>query len=479
MESVVNRKTKIVCTLGPATDSGDGITRLLEAGMNAARLNYSHGTREQHARTVGRIRAAARRLGRPVAVVQDLAGPKVRIGAFAGGAVTLEPRQRFTLTTRAVTGTREAVSVSHAGLPADVSPGDTLLLGDGAIELAVESADGTEIRCRVILGGVLGDRKGINLPSRSLSVDFFTAKDRADLLSGLEAGVDYVALSFVRSAEDMTRVREVMRAAGREVPLLAKIEKHEALANIDGILAAADGIMIARGDLGVEIPIEQVPRVQKRLLEQAYEHELPVITATQMLASMVESPRPTRAEVTDVANAVLDGTDAVMLSEETAVGRFPAAAVNIMARIALDAETLLAERPAGVMEPGDEPGMTGQAVADAAVRLSRQVGAAAILVCTRSGATARLVTRAHPLTPVLALTPDESVYHRAALLWGAVPLKLAEADTAEAVERLALRTALESGHVQPGQTVVLTAGLPLHTPGTTNTIRVVTVPTNP
>jgi len=451
------------------------LRRLVAAGMDVARLNFSHGTPAEHQEALSHIRAIASEVGRPVAVLQDLAGPKIRVGSIAEGAVDLVSGNTFTLTRRSVPGDASEISVSYDGLAGDVQPGDSLLLSDGALELVVEKTTEDDVVCRVVVGGPLAPRKGINLPSRSVSIPFPTPKDVKDLAFGLQKGVDYVALSFVRTAADVEGVRRLVRESGDEVPLIAKIEKHEALEHIDEILAAVDGIMVARGDLGVEIPVEQVPRIQKMLIDKANFVAKPVITATQMLRSMVESPRPTRAEVTDVANAILDGTDAVMLSEETAQGRYPVEAVQVMDRVARDVEGspgLRIPPPAG-----ERPSPLGaeEAVAEAASKLAAAVGATAVITCTKSGSTTRLVARHRPRTPVLGVTPDERTYRALALVWGAVPLNMAPADSAEDMERQAMRSAVAAGLVRPGDRVVITAGLPLHVPGTTNAIKVASV----
>ena len=307
------RNTKIVCTIGPASSSREMLERLMDAGMNVVRLNFSHGTREDHAEKIALIRTLAAEKGLPIAILQDLSGPKIRTGVFAGGRVELEPEDRFTLTARDVPGDRREVSLTYAELPNDVEAGDTLLLADGALEMRVEEVAGPDIHCRVILGGELSSHKGINLPSRSIRAPILTPKDRLDLALGLKLGVDYVALSFVRSAADIEDARATMREFGAERPIIAKIEKHEALDELDAIIAAVDGVMVARGDLGVDIPPEKVPTAQRLIIEKANLAGKPVITATQMLKSMTDAPRPTRAEVTDVTNAVLEGTDAVML----------------------------------------------------------------------------------------------------------------------------------------------------------------------
>ena len=326
-------RTKIVCTIGPASSSKAIMRSLVEAGMNVARLNFSHGTRDEHAASITALRSIADEVGRPVAILQDLAGFKVRIGEIEGGGVALEVGQRLTLTCRDVVGNAEEISITYSGLPAEVRAGDVLLLGDGNIELEVESASERDLICKIVVGGYLGSRKGVNVPGRAIGDSGLTEKDREDLRFGLEQGVDLVALSFLRHAADVIDAKRFIGEHGQDTPLIAKIENQAAVNDIDAILEAADGIMVARGDLGVGIPIERIPQVQKTLIHKANRAAKPVITATQMLRSMVESPRPTRAEVTDVANSILDGTDAIMLSEETAAGAYPLAAVMTMARM--------------------------------------------------------------------------------------------------------------------------------------------------
>ena len=470
------RRTKLVATIGPASCARETLAQLLEAGVDVARLNFAHGTRAAHGRVMRDLRKIAARTGRAVAVLQDLAGPKIRTGPLAQGRVSLEPGQSFLLTPRDVPGDSTQVSVTYKNLAADVRAGDVLLLSDGALELSVDRISGGDLACRVVVGGKLAPYKGINLPARSIRAPFLTEKDKTDLLWGIEMGVDYVALSFVRSAADVARVRKAMAAAGRSVPLVAKIEKHEALNNIDAIMDAVDGIMVARGDLGVEIPIEQIPGVQKTLIAKANLAAKPVITATQMLMSMTENPRPSRAEVTDVANAVVDGTDAVMLSEETAVGAYPLDTVRMMSRIAAAAETTLDGDPRSLPLGREACSGPQESVARSACRMAQDIGAAAIVTCTQSGSTTRLVTRHRPRQPVFGVTPDQDVDRRLALVWGAVPMHMPPADNQEEMEAAALECVREAGMLESGQTVILTAGVPLHVPGCTNMIKVTTVP---
>ncbi|MFH0878754.1 MAG: pyruvate kinase [Lentisphaerota bacterium] len=466
------RKTKIVCTIGPSSESPAVIEQLICAGMNVARLNFSHGTQDEHARKITAIREISKRLNCAVAILQDLAGPKIRIGSFASGPIHLKSGDLFTLTARDVPGDQQAVSLTYKALPADVQPGDMLMLADGALEFKVESVKGSDISCRVIVGGDLSSHKGINLPSRSISAPILSEKDKEDLAFGLEQGVDYVALSFVRTAADVKTARDFIKARGKEVPLIAKIEKHEALKNIDEIIACVDGVMVARGDLGVEIPMELVPRYQKMIINKANRAAKPVITATQMLKSMVDAPRPTRAEVTDVSNAVLEGTDAVMLSEESASGNYPVEAVKAMARIAETTEEDFPFREWTRKFDTDDLVPEQEAVAHAACRIAEEIRATAIVTSTQSGSTTRLVSKYRPPFSILAPTPSRETYHRLALVWGCVPLRIDPAPSMDEVKTQSLKAALESGIVHHGDTVVITAGVPLHVTGTTNLIRV-------
>jgi pyruvate kinase len=416
------RSTKIVCTIGPA--SRPRLRALIQGGMNVARLNFSHGEAAEHAAVVADVRALGRELDVPVAVLQDLAGPKVRIGTLPGGSVELAHGARFTLTTREVEGSRERASVSYAGLPGAVRAGDTLLLADGAIALRVERVSGQDVECQVIVGGRLGSRKGVNVPSGLPDVPILDDKDLRDLRVGLEQGVDYVGLSFVRSANDVRTVRSHMERLGGRAPVIAKIETRAALDRFDEILDAADGIMIARGDLGIETPYARVPIVQKRLIAEANRRAKPVITATQMLFSMVSAPQPTRAEVADVANAVLDGSDAVMLSEETAIGSHPVRVVEVMAEIALETErgALHGPRPPGAS--AGPPRSDEEALVQAACRLAADRGVDVIVTVTRAGETARLAAARRPAQPIVALAGDPETARRLVLVRGVLPLLL-------------------------------------------------------
>ncbi|MHB8078844.1 MAG: pyruvate kinase [Candidatus Krumholzibacteriia bacterium] len=470
------RRTRIIATLGPAVADPDVLRQLLAAGTDAVRLNFSHGTHEDHARSIVRLRAAAAELGRPVAIIADLCGPKLRTGPLAAGPVELRDGEPFTLTARDVPGDARETGLSWPPLARDVRVGDALLLDDGALELRVESTDGTDVRCTVVRGGLLGARKGINLPHTPVSAPALTEKDRADLAFGLAQGIDAVMLSFVRRPEDLQETRALMRAGGADALLYAKIERAEAVARVDALLPHCDGIVVARGDLGVEIPLEGVPPAQKLLIDKALQAGKLCITATQMLKSMVESSRPTRAEVSDVANAVLDGSDGLLLTEETAAGRHPVEAVAMMARVIEAAESIFPHRTwEHRFDPRARTG-AAEAVAHAAVRMAAELGAAAIITLTRTGSTTQLVARWRPVQPLLALTPEPAVLRRLGLVWGAQPVLLETEADGDRLQTQALAACARSGLARPGDTVVLTAGWPLAAAGGTNLIRVAQVP---
>jgi pyruvate kinase len=458
-------RTKIVCTIGPSSNSKEIIAALVASGMSVARLNFSHGSHADHKEMILRIREASATADRPVAVLQDLCGPKIRVGKLPDDGIRLSPGQSLILTVDKRPAQGNRVPVSYHALPSQVKPGDRILLADGMMELTVERTTPDEIVCTVITGGMLTSNKGINLPSSSLDIPALTEKDRRDLIFGLEMDVDYVALSFVRAAADIHAIKKIIHRQGKQTPVIAKIEKHEALDHIDAILEAADGIMVARGDLGVEIPLERVPYIQKKLVRKANIAGKPVVIATQMLRSMVESPRPTRAEATDVANGVLDGADAVMLSEETASGDYPVEAVQFMARIAANAEEKFPHEKYLEMLPKD--GMA-EAVSYAASILARDLNAGAIVATTRSGSTASHIARYRPVQPIIALSPDEVTVRRLTLFWGCVPFLLPVIeDTDQMVEQAAL-VSMERGHARKGDRIVITAGRPIWQSGTTN-----------
>jgi pyruvate kinase len=463
------RRTKIVCTIGPASDTEDMIAKLIAAGMNVARLNFSHGTTEYQREIVRKIKRVRKALNKPVAILQDLQGPKIRVGVFANGFVQLQPGQEFILTSDEVPGDHNRASVSLKSLPHEVKIGHPILLADGNIELQVRKVVPPDIHCRVIVGGQLSSHKGINLPGSEVHVDSLTNKDRDDIVVGLEEGVDAIALSFVRSASDILACKKVIKDHGGNVPIIAKIEKHEAVDNIDSIVAESQAVMVARGDLGVEIDLEKVPLVQKSIIRKCNALGKPVITATQMLQRMVDNPRPTRAEATDVANAILDGTDAVMLSEETTVGKYPTEAVMMMDRIARAAESALDELKFENISIGSG---TNHAISRSSYLIAKEIGAAAIITPTWSGSTASLVARFRPKQPILAMTPNDAVLDFLSLCWGVIPILIPLSDTLEEMIRISMNAAKQAGHLESGQQVVITGGAPLHVPGKTNFIKV-------
>lgn len=462
-------RTKIVCTIGPASETDNVIESLILAGMNVARLNFSHGTHEGHLAKIRTIREISDKLGIPVAILQDLSGPKIRIGTVADPGIRLEVGEEFILTSDKVEAGTRRVSVSYPSLPGEVRKGDTILLADGLLELKVVAIEVNDIKCLVVQGGVLTSHKGVNLPTRTVSLPSLTEKDRVDLDLGISEGVDYVALSFVRDPEDVLRVKGLMEEKGGDIPVIAKIEKHEAVKNLSEIMAVADGVMVARGDLGVEIPLAEVPLIQKRIIRQANLNGKPVITATQMLRSMVESPRPTRAEATDVVNAVLDGTDGVMLSEETAMGAYPVESVRFMSGFLRSAEKGFPHGKYLAMSPETQ---VSTSVAHASCVLAAHLNAAAIVPNTQSGLTATHISRFRPSCPILALSPHISTVRRLCLYWGIQPRLITKpTDTDDMIDKAAASVS-ESGHVKTGDLVVITAGHPVWVPGTTNMIRV-------
>jgi pyruvate kinase len=469
------RRTKIVCTVGPATESAEMLRKLIEAGTDVFRLNFSHGTVSGHQSIIRRIRDVAEETGKPVAILQDLPGPKIRLGVFKDGPVELHAGDRFRLTTEDVPGDHESASVSYSKLPAEVRPGQSILLADGSVELEVESVTSGEIVCRVVLGGLITSHKGVNAVGGTLSLPAFTERDEKLLLSGLEAGVDLVALSFVRSPVDIQSARSFLAACQAKLPLMAKIEKLESLDIIDDILDVADSIMVARGDLGIEVPIAQVPHIQKELISKAMQAAKPVVTATQMLRSMVENPRPSRAEVADIANAVLDGSDALMLSEESAVGAYPVEAVKVLAETAEVAEgRLFAQRPFISLSPTERVSFS-EAIAHAASLVAHQAKATAIICCTRTGKTARLVAKYRPVQPIVAVTPEPQTVRPLMLVWGVQPILLEEFPSMDAMIKAAIDLTFKKGIVMPGDKVVIVAGAPYSPPGETDFLRVATL----
>jgi pyruvate kinase len=465
----VTRRVKIVCTLGPATDPPERIRALVEAGMNVARLNFSHGKRRDQADRFHGVRAAADAAGRNVATLADLQGPKIRLGTFAEGPVIWQTGERVTVTVEDVPGTHDRVSTTYKELAGDVRAGDRLLVDDGNVGLVVVGVEnGIDVVCDVTEGGPVSNNKGLSLPGVAVSVPAMSEKDRDDLIFALNLGVDYVALSFVRSADDLKLVHEVMDEVGVRRPVIAKVEKPEAVDNLEAIVKAFDGVMVARGDLGVEMPLEQVPVVQKRAIQMCRENAKPVIVATQMLESMIHHSRPTRAEASDVANAVFDGADAVMLSGETSVGAYPIQTVATMARI-IEAAEGSDMRVTGLAH---NPRTPGGAIAKAAFEIGGAMGAKAYVAFTQSGDTARRLARLHPKAQLLAFTPDATVQRQMALLWGTEAFLTWTVSTTDEMVRQVDSALMQRRFGQRGDLVVVVAGTPPSTPGTTNTIRI-------
>ncbi|MBI4287417.1 MAG: pyruvate kinase [Chloroflexi bacterium] len=469
------RRTKIICTIGPASRSPETLTQLMRAGMDAARLNFSHGSHQEHAGHIKTIRQIAAGLGKPVAIIADLPGPKVRTGGLAHGHITLTEGETFTLTADNIEGTKHRVAVNLPSLPADLKPGNTVFLDDGAIKLQVMSISGNDVVCRIAVGGLLGEEKGVNVPDVSLSVPSITAADLEHLAFALEQGIDLVALSFIREASDVVRVREFMEQRGARVPIIAKIEKHEALGNIDKIVAAADGIMVARGDLGVEIPLERVPIAQKYIILRCKRQGKPAIVATQMLESMIASKRPTRAEVADIANAVFDGADAVMLSGETSIGKNPVEAAAMMALVARETEKALPyENYLWEARRNLEP-TTEDAISYNACSTAEQVKASVIIAFTNSGSTALRVAKYRPRMPILALTTSPAVQRRLAISWGISAHLFPDMKHIDDLFKKGARFARDVGLAGRGDKAVITAGVPFGKTGSTNLLKVETV----
>jgi len=469
-------KTKIVCTIGPASSSYEKIEKLIQGGMDVARLNFSHGSHEKHHQVIENIRQASLKTNESVAILQDLGGPKIRIGKIEKEPIFLKKGSSFILTNREVPGDEQRVSVTFSSLPLKVKKGDRIFLADGTLELKVKELTPTDIICRIIRGGELTSHKGINIPNISMDIPSLTEKDYQDILFGIENKVDFIGLSFTRNAEDVLRARKFLKENGAEdISLIAKIEKKEAVNNLKEIIETSDGIMIARGDLGVEIPLENVPLVQKDIIKRCNFAGKPVITATQMLMSMVSGPQPTRAEVTDVANAILDGTDAIMLSEETAVGNYPLEAVETMNKIALrvekaiDYEKILSERSLSVKPTNPD------AISHATCQVALDLKAKAIVTFTLSGSTARMVSRYRPPVPIIAASTQDSTVRKLALSWGVYPFKSEELENTDDMIEKSRKVALATRLVKKGDKIIITAGIPFKIPGTTNLLKVETV----
>ncbi|MCX4232895.1 pyruvate kinase [Streptomyces ortus] len=467
------RRAKIVCTLGPATDSYDQIKALVEAGMDVARLNLSHGGYADHEERYQRVRKASDETGRSVGILADLQGPKIRLGRFTEGPVLLERGDTFTITVEAdAQGDRHTCGTTYAGLAADVTAGERILVDDGKVCLEVTSVDGPRVHTTVVEGGMVSDNKGLNLPGVAVSVPALSEKDENDLRWALRAGCDVIALSFVRSGRDIEDVHRIMDEEGRRLPVIAKVEKPQAVDNIEDIVAAFDGIMVARGDLGVEMPLEQVPMVQKRAIKLAKRNAKPVIVATQMLDSMIENSRPTRAEASDVANAVIDGTDAVMLSGETSVGKYPVETVATMARIVEAAEEDILDKGLPPLTDRNKPRTQGGAVARAAAEMGDFLGAKFLVAFTQSGDTVRRLSRYRSPIPLLAFTPDQATRSQLNLTWGVETLLGPHVDSTDAMVDQVDELLLKHGLCQRGDIVVITAGSPPGVSGSTNLVRV-------
>ena len=469
------RKTKIICTIGPASQSPEMIKKMIEAGMNVCRCNFSHGSYEEQKTKMMNVVRISEEMGKPVATLIDTKGPEIRIRTFENGKVTLEEGQQFTLTTRDVVGTEEIVSVTYENIVNDVVRGGSILIDDGLIELTVEKITETDIVCRVVNGGTIADKRGVNLPGANLTMPFISEQDRKDILFGIECGFDFIALSFVRSKEDVLEVRQMLNEKKSPMKIIAKIENMQGINNLDGILEVADGIMVARGDMGVEVPMEEVPIIQKMMIRKAVARGKHVITATQMLESMTKNPRPTRAETTDVANAIYDGTTAIMLSGESANGKYPVEAVKTMSKIAERAERDI-DYNLRLRKINDncEEDITA-AISHATCTTAADLNAAAIITVTISGFTAEKVSRYKPSCPIICCSINPRVCRQASLLWGVTPLLIEKKNTADDLFKEALWVAEKAGKIKKGDRVILTAGVPLGVSGNTNMIRVVEV----
>ncbi|MBE6541093.1 MAG: pyruvate kinase [Ruminococcaceae bacterium] len=467
-------KTKIVCTLGPSSNSPEMIEKMLKAGMNVARLNFSHGTHEDHAEVIKRIKESREALGVPCAIMLDTKGPEIRLGKFKNGSAEIIPEKPFILTTNEVEGDSSIASITYQKLPSQVKAGDRILLNDGAIELRVESTTDCDVNCIAVSGGTITNGKGVNLPGIHLEMRHLSDRDKSDLIFGIENDIDIIAASFVRTKDDIIGMRKfVDYNGGHDIKIISKIENTEGIENFDEILKYSDGIMVARGDMGVEVDFERLPGIQKSFIKKCYQAGKMVITATQMLESMIEHPTPTRAEISDVANAVFDGTSAVMLSGETAVGKYPLRAVRAMAKIAEQAEhdAFASDAYRSIKYDIDYTDITN-ALCDAACTTADDIKAKAIVTLTTTGKSARRMSKFRPSQPIVAATPRLKTFHQLALSWGVYPVLALEQDTSEKLFRHAVDCAKELDLVSPGDLVVIAAGVPVATPGNTNMLKV-------
>lgn len=469
------RRTKIVCTIGPASETAETLKKMMLAGMDVARMNFSHGNYEDHGRRIELVRKVAEEVGKNVAIMLDTKGPEIRLGVFKEEPIFLRAGDEFTLTTEDIEGDNSIVSVTYKELPQDVSVGDKILVADGLIELDVLGKNATQVRCAVVNGGELKSRKGVNLPGVTVNLPALTDKDISDIIFGIEKQVDYIAASFIRKAADVLAIRDILEQYNADIHIISKIESREAVDNIDGILKVSDGIMVARGDLGVEIPAEDVPMIQKMLIKECNKAGKPVVTATQMLESMTHNPRPTRAEASDVANAILDGTDAIMLSGESAAGKYPVEAVQTMNRIALRVEAAF---PYGdyLKRYGDyQAKSVTDGISSAVCTISSDLEASAILTATASGHTAKMISKYRPKAQIVAVTPNPKVLRKMALVWGVEALLVGDIEGTDEMISATVEVSLNAGFIKAGDLVVITAGVPVGIHGTTNLLKVHTV----
>jgi len=465
------RKTKIVCTLGPATNSEEMITRLIKGGMNVGRLNFSHGTHENHRTMIQAIRKVAAKLDKPIPILQDLQGPKLRVGKIKSGLVELKKGNTISITNNDILGDETIISTTYKHLPDDVKPGDTILLDDGLIQLKVKEKKSNQILCQILEGGKLSDNKGINLPGVAISQPSFTKKDLQDLLFGIKHGVDMVAISFVRSPDDVMKVKDIIKEHNKDILVIAKLEKPEAIRHVEEIIDSSDGVMIARGDLGVELPLQKVPSLQKNIIRMAIQKGKPVITATQMLESMRHNSRPTRAEVSDVANAIFDGTDAVMLSAETATGNYPVTTVKTMAKIISEAEQASDHILAQHLSPTEKTMSIADAISHSACEAAEYLKVKAIVAFSKSGFTARMVAKYRPNTHIIAFSPAEIVQRQLNLSWGVCPLKMEFLNNTDRIIHQTEKILLEKKLVKTGDMIVILLGAPVFIKGTTNLMK--------
>lgn len=468
-------RTKIVCTVGPSSQKVTVLMKMMQAGMNVARLNFSHGTHEDHSRRLELIREAARKTGKNIAIMLDTKGPEIRLKYLEKESVYLEAGKKVILTVEDVKGNENILPVTYRGLPRDVYPGDRVLIADGLIELRVLEKDRKNVECEIINGGEITSQKGVNLPGVVVNMPAVTDRDIEDILFGIEKGMDFIAASFIRKANDVLAIRQIVEESGADLDIIAKIESREGLNNIDEIIKVSDGIMVARGDLGVEIPVEEVPLVQKTITEKCNKAGKPVIIATQMLESMIHNPRPTRAEATDIANAIFDGTDAIMLSGETAAGKYPVEAVETMARIAMKAESSLKYEEMLARRSRKQAYTVTDSISHATCTISEDLGAAAIITSTETGHTSRMTSKYRSRAPVVAVTPEEKVLRKMALVWGVQPILVRRTTDTDSMITTAIEASLKEGLISPGDLVVITAGVPVGVQGTTNLIKVHTV----